>query len=198
MPSDDEDDDPLEPHAIIYNNMLSLAEAARLKADGHLEENDRPPRKRDARGREQMPFDFTVDAESRKRPRRDDGLRKSDPLLQRGNHVHAFKHPIELGFCSEAKGRQLFQIFMDGAAVYVPIFEPGVDTWESLLLRSPFSVTVLMYVGAKIEDAGGQPSVLQNKLKDHAEKIGMHTLFTPVARIEVLQGMSVFDDPGVI
>lgn len=196
LQSEDEEDEPMAPHAVIYNNMLNLAEAARLKADGHLEQNDPLPRKRDARGSDRrLPFDYTVDDDNgprRKSARIDNRSAKLGLPLQRGSHVHAFKNPIELGFCSAERGKQLFEIFMNGAAHYVPIFEPTVDTWESLLKRSPFTVTVLMYVGAKIEDAGGPPSELQTRLKDHAETIGMHTLFTPVARIEVLQAMSRF------
>lgn len=61
--------------------------------------------------------------------------------------------------------------FFEGASDYVPIFDP-TDTWASLRERSPFAVTALILVGAKIEDAGKEPSELQRKCKEHAENMG--------------------------
>lgn len=61
--------------------------------------------------------------------------------------------------------------FFDGASDYVPIFDSS-DTWESLRERSPFTITALIMVGAKIEDAGKEPSEFQQKCKEHAENMG--------------------------
>ncbi|KLT44131.1 hypothetical protein CC85DRAFT_283918 [Cutaneotrichosporon oleaginosum] len=188
-PSDDEDD-PLEPSAVIYNNMLSLAEAARLKADGQDGEEEAPTI-------HPPPKVFNYDLEPG-RPRKkarlsDPQLRRALPI-QRGDNTQ-WRNPVQMGFCSEARGRALFDLFMQ-AQVYVPIFDPDVDTWDSLCERSPFAVTAIVMVGSKIEDAGGPPSALQKQCREHAEKIGMHTLFTPVARIEVLQAMIVMASWG--
>jgi len=202
---------------VIYNNMLRLAEAARLKADGQL---DTEPEFESEQTRQTAPaerdrplkragdtlFDYSIDG---KRPRRaDEAILKRALPIQRGNLTHQFQNPIELGFCTEEKGKQLFDLFMQGAAVYVPIFDPAVDTWENMCKTAPFTVTVLLMAGSKIEDAGGPPSELQKKCKDHAENIGgseglwialteaMRTLFTPVARIDVLQAMIVLSSWG--
>jgi hypothetical protein len=54
------------------------------------------------------------------------------------------------------------------AAIYMPCYDPALDTFErwvyapgeaddSLRKRSPFSITTLILVGAKISDAGGKP-----------------------------------------
>lgn len=51
-------------------------------------------------------------------------------------------------------------------------------------------------VGAKVIDAGGPVSDLQRQCREHAEKIGMSTLFTPIARIEVVQAMIVLASWG--
>jgi len=50
----------------------------------------------------------------------------------------------------------------------------------------------------KILDAGaGQPaSTLQKQCREHAEKIGMSTLFTPIARIEVVQALIILASWG--
>lgn len=197
LPSDDEDD-PLEPSAVIYNNMLSLAEAARLKADGHQEGDAEPPLLAEPPPRTH-PFDYDLDepdeptsspprpdhphpsslsrshSQSQSRPRKrarldDPQLRRALPM-QRGDNTQ-FRNPVEMGFCSPEKGRELFDLFMQGGQIYVPIFDPEVDTWESLCERSPFAVTALIMVGSKIEDAGGPASELQKKCRDHAEMIG--------------------------
>ena len=63
------------------------------------------------------------------------------------------------------------------------------DGNHSIRKRSPFCLTAIVMVGAKVEDAGGPVSALQRKAREHAEKIGMSTLFTPIARIEVVQAM---------
>lgn len=36
----------------------------------------------------------------------------------------------------------------------------------------------------------GPESELQKKCREHAEKISMHTLFSPIARIEMVQAQS--------
>ncbi|GMK57174.1 hypothetical protein CspeluHIS016_0400080 [Cutaneotrichosporon spelunceum] len=186
----DEEDDPLEPSAVIYNNMLSLAEAARLKADGQDGQEELPtilPRP------QLFNYDLSPGPPRKKTRLSDPQLRRALPT-QRGDNTQ-WRNPVQMGFCVDAKGRALFDLFMQ-AQVYVPIFDPEVDTWESLCERSPFAVTAIIMVGSKIEDAGGPPSCLQTLCREHAEMIGMHTLFTPVARIEVLQAMIVMASWG--
>lgn len=48
-----------------------------------------------------------------------------------------------------------------------------------------------MHIGKHVEDAGGPPSSLQIKCKEHAELIGKSTLFSPVAKIEAVQALMV-------
>ena len=66
----------------------------------------------------------------------------------------------------------------------------------SIRARSPFSISALICIGAKVLDAGGPVSDLQRQSREHAEQIGMSTLFTPVARIEVVQAMIVLASWG--
>ena len=82
---------------------------------------------------------------------------------------------------------------------------------NSLCERSSFCITAILYVGAKVEDAGKPESELQRKCREHAEKIGrssvtmlmntaqppgMTTLFTPIARIEIVQAMIIMASWG--
>jgi hypothetical protein len=47
-------------------------------------------------------------------------------------------------------------------------------------------------VGAKVRDGGGQPSSIQLSLEKEALEIAKSTIFRPVKRIEVVQGMVRF------
>ncbi|WVQ62049.1 uncharacterized protein L199_000183 [Kwoniella botswanensis] len=78
----------------------------------------------------------------------------------------------------------------------MPCFDPEYDTWDSLRKRSPFAITTIIAVVTKCEDAAGPPSELQLKSREHAEKMAMHSLFTPVSRIEIVQAMKTFWRPG--
>jgi hypothetical protein len=60
----------------------------------------------------------------------------------------------------------------------------------SLRLRSPFSITAMIMVGARVRDGGGPVSDVQRACRQHAQRIGVGTLFNPVARIEAVQAMS--------
>jgi hypothetical protein len=51
-------------------------------------------------------------------------------------------------------------------------------------------------VGSKIEDAGRSESELQKKSREQAEKISMNTLFSPIARVEMIQAQSTFYSPS--
>ncbi len=95
-----------------WDNMFSLAEAARLKQDGHL-----------VREPKTHSFDFATDdtpggpRKKRKRNNTRTGMSEDEFLemkralpMQRGNQVHAFKDAIELGICSLDKGRELFDL----------------------------------------------------------------------------------------
>ena len=59
----------------------------------------------------------------------------------------------------------------------------------SLRRRSSFVITALTMIGAKTTDAGGPISDLQRRCREHAEMIGMATLFTPIASMESVQAM---------
>ncbi|CAD6573450.1 MAG: hypothetical protein TREMPRED_000828 [Tremellales sp. Tagirdzhanova-0007] len=196
--SEDEDDsDPLTASANgPWDNMFSLAEAARLKQDGHVLRRPKYPKSvyQDGSG---------ADQPSRKRKKIQPGMSddehpeiKRTLPMQRGNQVHAYKDVIDLGICSAEEGRELFNLFMEGCLAYMPCFAPEIDTFESLRARSPFAITTLIMVGAKVMDAAGPVSDLQRQCREHAEKIGMSTLFTPIARLEVVQAMIVLASWG--
>ncbi|KIR74926.1 hypothetical protein I310_01200 [Cryptococcus deuterogattii CA1014] len=148
-------------------NMLSLAEAARLKADAHIVRQETPDSAHTAMT---LSLDTHVERPIKKARFEgdvDDKTRGELKLVQRGNH--SFPDPVDLGWCSLSKGKELFGL---------------------LRSRSSFAITTIIYVAQRCVDAGGPVSDLQLKTRNHAEKIAMSTLFTPVARNEIVQSMS--------
>jgi hypothetical protein len=98
--------------------MLSLAEAARLKADNQLTREEigagityEAETVNDAAGRTH-PFDFDSGS-GRKRPRvelEDSGGLQGALPVQRGSHQYAHKDPVEAGLISESRGKALFDL----------------------------------------------------------------------------------------
>ena len=106
-------------------------------------------------------------------------------------HVHAFPDVVSLGIVHEEEARQLFDLYFSGSNAFLPIYDPDYDTWDSLRLRSPFSLSAIVAVGARVRDGGGPISEVQRASTEHARKIGLGTMWTPVARIEAVQATLV-------
>lgn len=45
--------------------------------------------------------------------------------------------------------------FYHGCSTFLPIFDPAVDTFDALHERSPFAVSTICMVAAKVRDGGG-------------------------------------------
>ena len=106
-------------------------------------------------------------------------------------HVHAFPDVVALGIVPEDEARYLFDLYFSGSHAFLPIYDPLYDTWDSLRLRSPFRLSAIIAVGARVRDGGGTVSEVQRASTEHARKIGLGTMWTPVARIEAVQAMLV-------
>lgn len=114
-------------------------------------------------------------------------------------HVHAYPDVVELGIVTEDEGRELMSIYYSGSSNFIPCYDPSFDTWDSLKIRSPFSITTIVMVGARVRDGGGPVSDVQRLCREHAQKIAQGTMFNPVARVEAVQAMSIlaaFSDNG--
>lgn len=126
--SEEEDPDPAIASATFpgpWRSMLSLAEAARLKADNQLtkeeaegDANKRAPSREareDGGGPKRHPFDYGQGPDKKRRKSNlgtvedeNTGLRGALPLL-RGSQRHAYRDPVELGIIGEGRGRELFE-----------------------------------------------------------------------------------------
>ncbi|CAK9787310.1 hypothetical protein CC85DRAFT_272355 [Cutaneotrichosporon oleaginosum] len=114
-------------------------------------------------------------------------------------HVHAYPDAVELGIVTEEEGRELMSIYYSGSSNFIPCYDPSFDTWDSLKIRSPFSITTIVMVGARVRDGGGPVSDVQRLCREHVQKIAQGTMFNPVARVEAVQAMSIlaaFSDNG--
>ena len=88
--------------------MLSLVEAARLKADNHESKDDDAKPAKDSRPTH--PFNYDVDGPPKKRRRSElEDAEKNRLVHQKGTHKHAFQNPVELGMLSNERGRQLYE-----------------------------------------------------------------------------------------
>lgn len=58
-------------------------------------------------------------------------------------------------------------------------------------LKSPLCMTVILMVALRHREAAGAPSQLSIQLKDQAEHMVKLTLFSPVATLETVQGLTV-------
>lgn len=202
MSSEDERDHTVEEETkeglSFMRDMLRSEEKKRLHADGHWDSPGEPGLS-SHRDQEHIAAD---DRGHRAEP--DGRLRNARLKRKRGANdweppewlPAGMRDPIDLGFCSEAQGRNLFDMFFQGAHSFMPVFDPSRDSWESLRHRSPFCISAILFVGQKIKDAGHEPSNLQRLLREHAESIGKTTLFCPIADTEALQAMIILASWG--
>jgi len=90
-----------------------------------------------------------------------------------------------------------------------PVFDAATDTYDALHERSPFAVTAICMVAARVRDGGGQcckplesmmqtegfvlattPSEVHLKCLQKVRGISSATLFAPVSHCEAVQAMS--------
>lgn len=130
---DDEDADPYHHGVGPWDNMFSLAEAARLKQDGHAKHDPNHP------------FDFTT-GQTKKKRRLTKGAAKGEEEsflemkrnlpLQRGNHSHGYQDPIELGWCTLEQGRHAFDLY-GRKLFFIGVAADEIGLWRILWSTCP-------------------------------------------------------------
>lgn len=78
--------------------------------------------------------------------------------------------------------------FFSGCHLFIPLFDPAYDTFESLRDRTPFCFDAILAVAAKIRVGNGQPGATFHRCLEEAQGIARSTLFGPVVRKEAVQG----------
>lgn len=127
--SDDEDDPDEVPSATSgpWNSMLSLVEAARLKADNHESKEDDVKPLKDARPSRPFNYDVGGPAKKRRRSELEDGD-KGGVMYEKGTHKHAFRDPVELGMLSNERGKQLYDQYVCLLRLNNEVGSPGHET----------------------------------------------------------------------
>ncbi|KAG6837718.1 hypothetical protein H0H93_003520 [Arthromyces matolae] len=102
---------------------------------------------------------------------------------------NAFPHVVEKGLVSDSEARELFSMFFSGCHLFIPLFDPEYDTYESLMERSPWTFDAILAVAGKIRSGNGPLSATFYKCLEEAQGIARSSLFGPVVRKEAVQGM---------
>ncbi|KAL0955830.1 hypothetical protein HGRIS_002032 [Hohenbuehelia grisea] len=102
---------------------------------------------------------------------------------------NAFPHVVEKGLVSDAEARELYHIFFAGCHLFIPLFDPAYDTYESLMERTPWTFDAILAVASKIRSGNGPLSSTFYKCLEEAQGIARSSLFGPVVRKEAVQGM---------
>ncbi|KAJ3517210.1 hypothetical protein NLJ89_g651 [Agrocybe chaxingu] len=93
------------------------------------------------------------------------------------------------GLVTDSEARELFNIFFAGCHLFIPLFDPSYDTYESLMERSPWTFDAILAVAGKIRSGNGPLSPSFYKCLEEAQGIARSSLFGPVVRKEAVQGM---------
>lgn len=94
------------------------------------------------------------------------------------------------GLVSETEARELYHIFFAGCHLFIPLFDPNYDTFESMMERSPWTFDAILAIAAKIRSGNGALSPTFYKCLEEAQGIARSSLFGPVVRKEAVQGTS--------
>ncbi|KAK7057190.1 transcriptional activator of proteases prtT [Favolaschia claudopus] len=102
---------------------------------------------------------------------------------------NAFPHVVEKGLVTDLEARELYNIFFAGCHLFIPLFDPMYDTYESLMERTPWTFDAILAVAGKIRSGNGPLSPTFYKCLEEAQGIARSSLFGPVVRKEAVQGM---------
>jgi len=102
---------------------------------------------------------------------------------------NAFPHVVEKGLVADSEARELYNIFFAGCHLFIPLFDPSYDTYESLMERTPWTFDAILAIAGKIRSGSGTLSPTFYKCLEEAQGIARSSLFGPVVRKEAVQGM---------
>ncbi|KAL2827362.1 hypothetical protein BDW59DRAFT_160327 [Aspergillus cavernicola] len=96
---------------------------------------------------------------------------------------------ISTGLITESHARKSFQLYMANANVFLPLFDPTIDTFDTMRQDSPFCLTVILAVALRVDSASPDARAKGEKCLRAAQDMAMKSLFTSSARLETVQGM---------
>ncbi|KAF8914524.1 hypothetical protein CPB85DRAFT_535870 [Mucidula mucida] len=101
----------------------------------------------------------------------------------------AFPHVVEKGLVTDSEARELYHIFFAGCHLFIPVFDPTYDTYESLMARTPWTFDAILAIASKIRSGSGPMTPTFHACLAEAQGIARSSLFGPVVRKEAVQGM---------
>lgn len=72
--------------------------------------------------------------------------------------------------------------------MFIPLFDPSYDTYDSLMERTPWTFDAVLAIAAKIRSGSGPLSPAFYRCLEEAQGIARSSLFGPVVRKEAIQG----------
>jgi hypothetical protein len=79
--------------------------------------------------------------------------------------------------------------FFAGCHLFIPLFDPNYDTFESLMERTPWTFDSVLAIASKIRSGNAPLSPTFYKCLEEAQGIARSSLFGPVVRKEAVMGM---------
>lgn len=80
---------------------------------------------------------------------------------------------------------------MTGSNCFLPIFDPALDTFDSLRARSPFCLSVTLAAAARAEDGMQASGDVSQICQNEARRLAAETLFVGVPQLEDVQAMAI-------
>ncbi|WWC88185.1 uncharacterized protein L201_003090 [Kwoniella dendrophila CBS 6074] len=102
-----------------------------------------------------------------------------------------FPDVVTKGLVTELEARELWDIFFKGCHYFVPLWDKSYDTYETFIVRTPFSTDALLAVAAKIRAENGPLGQTFQRCLEEAQGIARSTLFGPIVRKEAVMAMLI-------
>lgn len=91
----------------------------------------------------------------------------------------------------EPEARHLFDLYMNGANVFLPILDPILDTFDAIRERSSFTLAVILYVAARHQYGQNPGNPTLQRCKEEALRFAAQSLFENPSSLETTEAMTV-------
>ncbi|WWC96649.1 hypothetical protein V866_003521 [Kwoniella sp. B9012] len=139
-----------------------------------------------SRKRKRVLIDPNLDLKSMAMSLRVKKKKRPDPTPR-----NPFPDVVTKGLVSEQEARELWDIFFKGCHYFVPLWDKSYDTYETFIVRTPFSTDALLAVAAKIRAGNGPLGQTFQRCLEEAQGIARSTLFGPIVRKEAVMAMLI-------
>ena len=107
----------------------------------------------------------------------------------RRSSTYVLEDVVSRGLVNEIRARSLFHHFMDGCNSFLPMFDPILDTFDSIRGRSTFTFTVVLYIAARAEYADNSSDDTFRMCQEEAHRLAARSLFENPSSLETTEAM---------